>query len=111
MAQIKKLKDTVTSQEFYPVTHKDAVIGLDELENYDDTELRQLIAAKYTKPSTGIPESDLSSDVKTSLGLAKSALQEETYKGTVTDVTLTMPVGFSVKKTGSASKQIDVSFS
>lgn len=111
MAQIKKLKDTVTSQEFYPVTHKDAVIGLDELENYDDTELRQLIAAKYTKPSTGIPESDLSSDVKTSLGLAKSALQEETYKGTVTDVTLNMPVGFSVKKTGSASKQIDVSFS
>lgn len=111
MAQIKKLKDTVTSQEFYPVTHKDAVIGLDELENYDDTELRQLIAAKYTKPSTGIPESDLSSDVKTSLGLAKSALQEETYKGTVTDVTLTMPVGFSIKKTGSASKQIDVSFS
>ena len=111
MAQIKKLKDTVTSQEFYPVTHKAAVIGLDELKNYDDTELRQLIADKYTKPSTGIPESDLSSDVKTSLGLAKSALQEETYKGTVTDVTLTMPVGFSVKKTGSASKQIAVSFS
>jgi hypothetical protein len=40
----------------------------------------------YSKPAGGIPKSDLSSDVQTSLGKADSALQEETYKGTVTSV-------------------------
>jgi hypothetical protein len=30
MAQIKQLKDVVTNQEFYPVTHKNAVIGIDD---------------------------------------------------------------------------------
>ena len=35
-------------------------------------------AAKYDKPSTGIPSSDMSSAVQTSLGLADSALQTET---------------------------------
>lgn len=34
------------------------------------------IAAKYTKPSTGIPKTDLASDVKASLGKADTALQE-----------------------------------
>lgn len=40
----------------------------------------------YSKPSSGIPKSDLASDVKTSLGKADTALQEEQYKGTVTGV-------------------------
>lgn len=40
----------------------------------------------YNKPSSGIPKSDLASDVKTSLGKADTALQEEQYKGTVTGV-------------------------
>lgn len=34
------------------------------------------IAAKYTKPATGIPKTDLESDVQTSLGKADTALQE-----------------------------------
>lgn len=34
------------------------------------------IAAKYTKPSTGIPKTDLASDVQTSLGKADTALQQ-----------------------------------
>lgn len=38
----------------------------------------------YSKPSTGIPKIDLSNDVQNSLTKADSALQEETYKGTVT---------------------------
>ncbi len=33
------------------------------------------IAAKYTKPGTGIPKTDLASDVQTSLGKADTALQ------------------------------------
>jgi hypothetical protein len=43
---------------------------------------------KYTKPSTGIPKSDLASAVQTSLGKADTALQSytEQYKGTVTGV-------------------------
>lgn len=44
------------------------------------------INAKYTKPSTGIPKSDLAAAVQTSLGKADTALQTEQYKGTVTGV-------------------------
>lgn len=42
----------------------------------------------YSKPSTGIPKSDLASSVQTSLGKADTALQSytEQYKGTVTGV-------------------------
>lgn len=42
---------------------------------YDDTEIRQEIAAKYTKPGTGIPATDMSEGVRTSLGKADTALQ------------------------------------
>lgn len=42
---------------------------------YDDTEIRSLISGKYTKPSGGIPKTDLASAVKTSLGKADTALQ------------------------------------
>lgn len=40
----------------------------------------------YSKPSSGIPSTDLSSDVQSALTKANSALQSETYKGTVTGV-------------------------
>ena len=42
----------------------------------------------YTKPTAGIPKSDLSAEVQTSLGKADTALQSytEQYKGTVTGV-------------------------
>ena len=40
------------------------------------TSLTTAISAKYTKPNTGIPKSDLSESVQTSLGKADSALQE-----------------------------------
>lgn len=42
---------------------------------YDDTAVRGLISAKYTKPSAGIPKTDLASAVQTSLGKADTALQ------------------------------------
>jgi len=42
--------------------------------------------AKYDKPSGGIPDTDLSSAVQTSLGKADTALQEEIYTGTITSV-------------------------
>ena len=68
----------------------------EKLEGLKDTEdlasiiasIEQEIAAKYTKPSTGIPKTDLESAVQTSLGKADTALQSytEQYKGTVTGV-------------------------
>lgn len=44
--------------------------------------------AKYDKPSTGIPSTDLASAVQTSLGKADTALQSETYTGTITGITM-----------------------
>ena len=41
--------------------------------------LSEQIDAKYTKPNTGVPYSDLSSDVQGSLGLADSAVQDNDY--------------------------------
>ena len=43
--------------------------------SYEEIGDASSIAAKYTKPSTGIPESDLSAGVQTSLGKADTALQ------------------------------------
>lgn len=40
------------------------------------------VSGKYEKPSGGIPKTDLTSDVQTSLGKADSALQSEQYTGT-----------------------------
>lgn len=42
---------------------------------------RQLVNAKYTKPSTGIPKTDLASTVQTSLGKADTALQQNDISG------------------------------
>jgi len=43
-----------------------------------ESALTNQIAAKYTKPSTGIPATDLSSDVQSALNNANSAIQTET---------------------------------
>lgn len=43
-------------------------------------DIQTAIAAKYTKPSTGIPKTDLESAVQTSLGKADSALQESDFQ-------------------------------
>lgn len=52
--------------------------GIDDSESLDSViaSIEQQIAAKYTKPSTGIPKNDLASDVQTSLEKADTALQE-----------------------------------
>lgn len=56
----------------------------------------------YSKPSTGIPKSDLASTVQTSLGKADTALQSytEQYKGTITGVSAN---GTSVATSGVAN--------
>lgn len=86
-------------------------------ETYDDTELRGRIedieeqestwSAKYTKPSSGIPQTDLASAVQTSLSKADSALQEhQDISGKQDKSTLEADVaakGFT-KNTGTYSK-------
>lgn len=42
----------------------------------------------YSKPSGGIPKSDLASGVKSSLNKADTALQTEQYTGTITGITM-----------------------
>lgn len=42
--------------------------------------INDAIAAKYTKPSTGIPKTDLESAVQTSLGKADTALQDADFQ-------------------------------
>jgi len=53
--------------------------------NYLDAANRNYVDARYIKPSSGIPKSDLASAVQTSLGLADSALQSvpSTYRTAV----------------------------
>lgn len=52
--------------------------GIEDSESLDSiiASIEQQIAAKYTKPSTGISKNDLASDVQTSLEKADTALQE-----------------------------------
>lgn len=59
-------------------------------------------AGTYSKPSTGIPKTDLASAVQTSLGKADTALQSytEQYKGTITGVSAN---GTSVATSGVAN--------
>lgn len=54
-----------------------AKVALPNGDEYDlkDETSRELLATKYTKPTGGIPKTDLASDVQTSLGKADTALQ------------------------------------
>lgn len=75
---------------------------LDGLEDTEDlasiiASIEQQIASKYTKPSGGIPKSDLESSVQTSLEKANTALQEhQSLEGYVKDTDLS-----AVAKSGS----------
>lgn len=76
-------------------TFNEVIAFLDGIQDTNDlssiiASIEQQIAAKgtYSKPSLGIPKTDLASAVQTSLGKADTALQSytEQYKGTVTKV-------------------------
>jgi hypothetical protein len=62
--------------------------GISDNEDLDSiiASIEQQIASKYSKPLSGIPKSDFSSDVQSSLNKAETALQEEQFKGTVVAV-------------------------
>lgn len=65
--------------------------GVEDTETLDGiiASIEQQIASKYTKPSGGIPKTDLESSVQTSLGKADTALQEhQSLDGYVKDADL-----------------------
>lgn len=69
--------------------YTDAAVGVEttRAEGAEAT-LTTSVSAKYTKPGTGIPSTDMTSAVQTSLGLANTALQPgQGGTGTVTSVT------------------------
>ena len=73
--KVDKVSGKGLSTNDYTTSEKNKLAGLS---NYNDTEVRNLISAKYTKPSSGIPKTDLTSAVQTSLEKADSALQSYT---------------------------------
>ena len=105
-AQFNAKVDTLPAGTLFGIT--DATVSKADL----STDLKNEINGKYTKPSTGIPKTDLASDVQTSLAKANSALQSHqavklesgtnngtlklTVNGTATD-------NIAVKNLGSAA--------
>lgn len=91
--KVDKVSGKGLSTNDYTNAEKEKLSGL---QNYDDTQVRQLIGQKqdiiqdldtirsgasagstaYQKPQGGIPSTDMSQDVQTSLGKADTALQE-----------------------------------
>lgn len=86
--------DVVNSKGLQPLATRTGLVG-GNLVQYDSTALTlkdsgkkisdlattSQVNAKYTKPSGGIPKTDLASDVQTSLGKADSALQAKDISG------------------------------
>lgn len=68
-AQFNAKVDTLPAGTLFGVT--DATVSKADL----STDLKNEINGKYSKPSDGIPKTDLASEVQTSLGKADTALQ------------------------------------
>ena len=64
------------SSEIYTRQQSDQKFANVYHEHTSDAWFISVVASKYTKPQGGIPETDMAEDVKTSLGLANTALQK-----------------------------------
>ena len=74
------------------VLKKDGVVVGDDVIIQGYSALKASIAAKYTKPGTGIPKTDLASDVQASLGKADTALQAGALTGYATTSSVTSAI-------------------
>lgn len=94
-------KQDVTGQLPTNTDYWDAlgISGADMSNYYTKSEVDSELEDKYEKPDTGIPKTDLSSSIQASLDLADSALQSETYTGTITSVKMN---GITVSSSGEA---------
>ena len=69
------------------------------------------INGKYTKPSTGIPKTDLASAVQTSLGKADSAIQKPSTPTTDSAITIDSSGAISTKSLASITGKLEVAVS
>lgn len=67
----------VVSETYISDTAEGAVSDHDE-DTSAHSDIREAVSGKYTKPESGIPKTDLTSDVQTSLGKADTAYQKAT---------------------------------
>ena len=73
-----------------------------------DTDLKNEINGKYTKPSGGIPKTDLASAVQTSLGKADSAIQKPSTPTTESAITINSSGTVSTKPLTSITGKTEV---
>lgn len=73
-----------------------------------DTDLKNEINGKYTKPSTGIPKTDLASAVQTSLGKADSAIQKPSTPTAESAITINSSGTVSTKPLSSITGKTEV---
>lgn len=71
ISQLEEISKTLSYQEQTNITSN--TIAMFDVEAYQD--LKIILDEKYTKPSGGIPKTDLASTVQTSLGKADTAVQ------------------------------------
>lgn len=82
--QPSSLADVATSGSYNDLSDKPSIPSETTVSGWGFTKN----TGTYSKPSTGIPKTDLASDVQTSLGKADTALQSytEKYTGTITGI-------------------------
>lgn len=98
--KVDKVTGKGLSTNDYTTAEKQKLAGLS---NYDDTAIQNAIAAKYTKPSTGIPASDIASGVIPDIsGKANTA---DVYTKAQTDALVNVPI-VDVTGTGSVSQTL-----
>ena len=90
-AQFNAKVDTLPAGTLFGIT--DATVSKADL----STDLKNEINGKYTKPTGGIPKTDLASDVQTSLTKANSALQKPSSPTTESAITINSSGTISTK--------------
>lgn len=104
-AQFNAKVGTLPAGTLFGIT--DATVSKADL----STDLKNEINGKYTKPSTGIPKTDLASAVQTSLGKADSAVQKPSNPTTESAITINSSGAISTKPLASITGKTEVAIS
>lgn len=115
MAVYKKLLKNRNGDIIIPVTEVDGYYATEDwvitqLGNYyTKAEISSLLNGKYSKPSGGIPKTDLDNSVQTSLGKADTALQSINSTAVTTALGYT-PENITNKVTSISSASTDTQY-